>query len=259
LLVQVAEAFSTMGACPRPLLLGPVIGLQFAIRFIALAVPSSAARVALNVRFFQKAGLSTSPAIAVGLVDSVAGFVVQVLLLVVIWVAGLATLTVSTQGLSIDVNSELVVGLVILVVVLVAVAVLVPRVRRIIAPRIAEAGEALRVVRSPTKVAELLSGNLVAQVILAMVLGACLRAFGQHVPLADLILVNTLASLLSGVIPIPGGIGVMEGAITYGLVAAGVPGSTAVAAAILFRLVTFYLPPIWGAYAMRVLRRREYI
>jgi hypothetical protein len=59
-----------------------VIGLQFAIRFIALAVPSSAGRVALNVRFFQRAGLATSPAaIAVGLVDSVASFVVEVFLL----------------------------------------------------------------------------------------------------------------------------------------------------------------------------------
>jgi uncharacterized protein (TIRG00374 family) len=145
------------------------------------------------------------------------------------------------------------------VVILVAVAALVPRVRRIIVPRLAEAGEALRVVRSPTKVAELLGGNLLAQVILAMVLGACLRAFGQHLPLADLILINTLASLLSGVLPVPGGIGVMEAAISYGLVAAGVSESTAVAAAILYRLVTFYLPPIWGAYAMRALRHKDYI
>ena len=236
-----------------------MVGLQFAIRFIALAVPSSAARVALNVRFFQKAGLATSPAIAVGLVDSVAGFVIQVVLLVVIWTAGLATLTISTQGLSTDVNGEVVVGIVILAVIAIALAVLVPRVRRIIAPRLAEAGEALRVVRSPTKVVELLGGNLVAQVILAMVLGACVRAFGYHLALADLILVNTLASLLSGVLPIPGGIGVMEAAISYGLVAAGVPESAAVSAALLYRMVTFYLPPIWGAYAMRVLRQREYI
>jgi uncharacterized membrane protein YbhN (UPF0104 family) len=259
LLAQPAEAFSTLGACPRPLPLGPVIGLQYAIRFIALAVPSSAARVALNVRFFQKAGLATAPAIAVGLVDSVAGFVVQVFLLLTIWIAGLSTLTLSTQGLSIDVDSQMVIGIVILVVVLVAVAVLVPRVRRVIGPRLAEAGEALRVVRSPTKVAELFGGNLLAQLILAMVLGASLRAFGQHLSLADLILVNTLASLLAGILPIPGGIGVTEAAIAYGLVAGGVPESTAVAAAILYRVVTFYLPPIWGAYAMRVLRQRGYI
>jgi uncharacterized membrane protein YbhN (UPF0104 family) len=258
-LVQVAEAFSTIGACPRPLRLGPVIGLQFAIRFIALAVPSSAARIALNVRFFQRAGLATSPAIAVGLVDSVAGFVVQVLLLLVIWLAGLASLQISTSGLSIDISSQLIVAVVILVVVGVAVAVFVPRVRRVIAPRLAEAGEAIRVLRTPTKVFELFAGNLVAQVILAVVLGICLRAFGQHASLAELILVNTLASLLAGVLPIPGGIGVMEAAISGGLVAVGIPESAAVATAIAFRLVTFYLPPIWGVVAMRILRRRAYI
>jgi uncharacterized membrane protein YbhN (UPF0104 family) len=258
-LVQVAEAFSTIGACPRPLRLGPVIGLQFAIRFIALAVPSSAARIALNVRFFQRAGLATSPAIAVGLVDSVAGFVVQILLLLVIWLAGLASLQISTSGLSFDISSQVIVAVVILVVVGLAVAVFVPRVRRMIAPRLAEAGDAIRVLRSPTKVFELFAGNLVAQVILAIVLGICLRAFGQHASLAELILVNTLASLLAGVLPIPGGIGVMEAAISGGLVAVGIPESAAVAAAIAFRLVTFYLPPIWGVVAMRILRRRAYI
>jgi len=128
-----------------------------------------------------------------------------------------------------------------------------------IRPRLSEAGEALRVVRSPTKVAELFGGNLLAQLILAMVLGACLRAFGQHISLADLILVNTLASLFSGILPVPGGIGVMEAAIAYGLVAAGVGESTAVAASIMYRLITFYLPPIWGAVAMRQLRQRGYI
>jgi uncharacterized membrane protein YbhN (UPF0104 family) len=258
-LVQVAEAFSTIGACPRPLRLGPVIGLQFAIRFIALAVPSSAARVALNVRFFQRAGLATSPSIAVGLVDSVAGFVVQVLLLVVIWLAGLASLQIPTSGLSLDISSQVIVAVVILVVVGLAVAVFVPRVRRVIAPRLAEAGEAIRVLRSPTKVFELFAGNLVAQVILAVVLGICLRAFGQHASLAELILINTLASLLAGVLPIPGGIGVMEAAISGGLVAVGIPEGAAVATAITFRLVTFYLPPIWGVVAMRILRRRAYI
>ena len=86
-----------------------------------------------------------------------------------------------------------------------------------------------------------------------------MRAFGYQVPLAELILINTLASLLAGVLPIPGGIGVMEAAISGGLVAVGIPEGAAVATAIAFRLVTFYLPPIWGVVAMRILRRRAYI
>ena len=257
--VQVAEAFSTLGACPVPLTLGPVIGLQFAIRFIALAVPSSAARIALNVRFFQRAGLAASPAIAVGMVDSVAGFLVQVVLLVLIWVTGLATLTTSLNGAQLDINGKLVAGVAILVVLAVAALFLIPRIRNLILPRLAEAAEALKVLKSPAKDLELFAGNLAAQVFLAMVLGACLRAFGQHATLAELILVNTLASLLSGVLPVPGGIGVMEAAISGGLIAVGIPESAALSTAIMFSLVTFYLPPIWGAVAMRNLRRRGYI
>ena len=51
----------------------------------------------------------------------------------------------------------------------------------------------------------------------------------------------------------------MEAAISYGLVAAGVAEPTAVAAAIMYRLVTFYLPPLWGVVAMRQLRHKGYI
>jgi uncharacterized membrane protein YbhN (UPF0104 family) len=256
--IWIAEAFSTLGACPRPLPLGAVIWLQFAIRFIALAVPTSAARVALNVRFFQRAGLSTSPAIAVGIVDSVAGFVVQVLLLVTIWLAGLSTLTLSLS-VSLDFSSQAILAIVIVLAIGLVLLIRAPRVRRAIGPRVTEATEALQVLRTPTKLLLLFGGNVVAQVLMAITLSLCLRAFGWHTSLANLILINTLASLFSGIMPIPGGIGVMEAALGAGLVAAGIPESVAFATTIAFRLVTFYLPPIWGAYAMRVLRKREYL
>jgi uncharacterized membrane protein YbhN (UPF0104 family) len=53
--------------------------------------------------------------------------------------------------------------------------------------------------------------------------------------------------------------GVTEAGFTVGLQAIGVPSAIAVSTAITYRLVTFYLPPIWGAAAMRWLRRREYV
>ena len=56
--VGVAQGFATVGACIRPVRLGPVILLQYGIQFISLAVPSSAARIALEIRFFQRVGLS---------------------------------------------------------------------------------------------------------------------------------------------------------------------------------------------------------
>ena len=69
----------------------------------------------------------------------------------------------------------------------------------------ADAKEALRVLRRPKKVLLLLGGNLIAQVMLAIILGLCLKAFGQSASLAALILVNTFVSLFAGFMPVPGG------------------------------------------------------
>jgi uncharacterized membrane protein YbhN (UPF0104 family) len=258
-LVPVAQSFGTLGASILPLRLGPVIALEYAIQFIALAVPSSAARVAVNVRFFQRQGAPAAQALTIGLIDSVSGFVVQVLLLVVIVFSGLVTLDFSLDGLNFDPTGKLLVLVGILLVVAAVVAFTVPKIRRPIADKIAEARPALAVIRSPIKLAGLLGGNFVAQFLLALILGATVRAFGQSATLAELLLTNTLVSLFSGVMPIPGGVGVSEAAIAFCLTAIGIPSATAAAIAIVYRLLTFYLPPIWGGFAMRWLRRQAYL
>jgi uncharacterized protein (TIRG00374 family) len=121
------------------------------------------------------------------------------------------------------------------------------------------ARSALQVLRHPRKLATMVGGNLGGQVVQAAVLGVCLSAFGDSVTLSQLILVNTFVSLFSGIMPVPGGIGVAEAGYIYGLQAVGVPSAVAVSAAITFRLVTFYLPPLWGSLAMRWLRKNAYV
>jgi uncharacterized membrane protein YbhN (UPF0104 family) len=252
--VQVAEAFSTLGASLRPLRFGPVLLLQFAIRFIALAVPSSAARIALSVRFFQRSGAPTSEAIAIGAIDSVSGFVIQAFILAIVALANLVTLDLPTQDLP-DRSGKLVVLGIVVVVILVVAALFVPRIRRLIAPHLAEARTAARVFREPMKLLQLFGGNLTAQLLLAGILGICLRAFGQQATLAELLVANTLTSLLSGIVPVPGGIGVTEATTTTLLVAMGIPQSPALAATLTFRIISFYLPPAWGVFSMRSLKQ----
>jgi uncharacterized protein (TIRG00374 family) len=108
-------------------------------------------------------------------------------------------------------------------------------------------------------VAMICAGNLGAQLLQAIILGLCLRAFGHHATMAELVLVNTIANLFAGFMPVPGGMGVAEAAYTAGLVALGVPNATAMSTAIAFRVVTYYLPPVWGAAAMRWLRQHAYL
>jgi uncharacterized membrane protein YbhN (UPF0104 family) len=118
-----------------------------------------------------------------------------------------------------------------------------------------QARSSLVVLRHPGKVAGILGGNLGGQLVQAVVLGICLAAFGESASLSQLILVNTCVSLFAGLMPVPGGVGVAEAGYTYGLQAIGVPSATALA----FRLVTFYLPPLWCSQAMRWLRRNAYV
>jgi len=105
----------------------------------------------------------------------------------------------------------------------------------------------------------LFAGNLLAQFLLALALGMCLKAFGESANMAELILVNTMASLFAGLMPVPGGVGVAEAALTAGLIGIGVPEDIAFSTAIVYRVVTFYLPPAWGWLGMRWLRNNDYV
>jgi uncharacterized membrane protein YbhN (UPF0104 family) len=253
--VQIAETFSTLGASLHPLRFGPVLLLQFAIRFIALAVPSSAARIALSVRFFQRSGIPTSEAIAIGAIDSVSGFVIQAVILAIIALANLVTLDVSVLDIPVDFSGKLLIIGAVAVVIIVVIAVFVPRIRGMIAPHLAGVRTAALVLREPLKLLQLFGGNFLSQLLLAAILGLCLRAFGEHATMAELLIANTLTSLLAGILPVPGGIGVSEATLTTLLVALGVPQSPALAGTLTYRIITFYLPPTWGVICMRSLKR----
>ena len=105
----------------------------------------------------------------------------------------------------------------------------------------------------------LFGGRVGSQLLFALTLGCCCLAYGAHVSLANLLFVNTGATVLAGVLPVPGGIGVAEASLTAGLTAVGVDPAIAFAAALTHRLCTFYLPPIWGFFSLRWLGRHGYV
>jgi uncharacterized membrane protein YbhN (UPF0104 family) len=279
-LIQIPQAFSTIGACIKRIRYLPVLMLEYAIQFVALAVPSSAARVALEIRFFEGFGLGPAGATSVGIIDSVTGFAVQIAFILIITLSGLASLNLGSSASSSSdssststdsgVSHPVVIVAIVLLILGVIIAIAVPRYRRMIkeaVPRYraairnqaSEAAAELAVLRRPGKVLLMVGGNLTVQIMQALVLGICLKAFGYEAELAQLILINTFVSLFAGFMPVPGGMGVAEAGYTAGLEAIGIPSSAAISTAIAFRLVTFYLPPLWGAPAMAWLRRHEYV
>jgi uncharacterized membrane protein YbhN (UPF0104 family) len=261
-IARISGALATIGASPVPLPLGPVVELQFVVAYIGLAVPSAAGRLAVMMRFFQRVGGSSSTALGVSAIDSAANFLVQVGLLIVVTAFGLGTLDFQlTSAVSeLEGASATLVVLMALGFVVAVVAVLaVPKLRRKALPVVAQVKEGFQSIRSPSKIAMVIGGNALSQVLYGITLAAAAAATGAHVDIADAVLINTIVTLFAGVLPIPGGVGVSEAGLTAGLVATGMSDSAALCAALVHRVVTAYLPPVAGFFAMRSLREQKYL
>ena len=262
-LTRVTLAFSTLGSLVAKLRLGPVYLMQLAEQYLALALPSSLARTAVDIRFFQRQGVPPASAVASGVIESLCGNVVQVFLLVFLLVFSEASLafSLSAPGDSGDVR---LLGILLAVVLACAVTLLaVPRARRAITTRVSrwwpDVRDTLRALRTPNKLGLALIANVATEVLFAIALGLCARGFGATIPLTELLVINISISLLASFVPVPGGIGVIEWGLTVGLVAAGMSQTAAVATVVCYRLSTFYIPPIWGFFALRWLQRNQYL
>jgi uncharacterized protein (TIRG00374 family) len=253
------QATSTMYAVSVRLPFWPLLVLQTASQFISLAIPSSAGRVAMNAAFLHKFGLSIPTALAQGAIDGFSGFLIQAVILLLIFAVG-------DVDLGLDVDTEdfpwlLVLGLVALVVVGVVIAVMrIRRLRDTVVPVLQQAWEAFAVViRQPSRAIGLLLSNFVYWNILGITLWLVMVSLGDEVGYGDALFVATGTSLLAGFMPVPGGVGVAEATMTALLVALGVDQSIAFAGTAAYRVITFYLPALEGLFGSRWLEKNEYI
>ena len=256
-----ANAVALSGLSPTKVPLSRLTVLQLAMSFVNLAMPATAGRVAVNIRFFQRSGVEPTTAVAIGALDGFTGFLSQMILMGTVLLFGLGTLELHIdETFSLDNVGALLLALAIVLAVAIAVVALVPALRR----RVIDALTKLRefvgpLLRSPRRLVIALSANLVAEFIYALTQYIVLAAFDQSVSFADVVLVNIGVSLFAGLMPVPGGIGVTEAALTAGFIAMGVPEATAFAAALTSRVVTYYTPPVFGFFAFRWLQRRHFL
>jgi glycosyltransferase 2 family protein len=255
----IGTGISVRGSVATPLPLLPCVLLQSAIKFINLTVPSSAGRIGIDLRFLQRLGASTPEAVAAGALDDASETIVQAALLLISLALVGNALDTSKFHLGTP-DGRLVAAILVALVVGVAIVLAIPKFRAKVVPAVRTALSGLwTVARDREKRLQLFGGNILSELLYSISLGATCLAYGVHLNLAELIFVNTAASLLSSLIPSPGGIGAAEASLSAALIALGVGESTAFAIAITQRLCTFYLPPIWGYLSLRWLTRKGYV
>jgi uncharacterized membrane protein YbhN (UPF0104 family)/tRNA A-37 threonylcarbamoyl transferase component Bud32 len=255
----IANGISVRGGLAEPLPLLPCVVLQSAMKFINLTVPSSAGRIGMNLRFLQRMGVSTPHAVAAGAADDASETIVQIgLLLLAIPFVRVDVDTGQFGGGGPDTRLLVAVGVVLLVSAVLIFTV--PRLREKVLPPVRSALSSLwTVIRDRRKRLELFGGSIAAELLYSLALGATCLAYGINLNLAQLVFINSSAAVLSGLVPVPGGIGAAEASLAAGLIAMGVDEPSAFAIAITQRLWTFYLPPIWGYASLQWLTRKGYI
>ena len=261
-LPRLTQALTTLGSVPVSLPFGPVYTMQLAMGYMNVALPSNLARMAVNIRFFQRQGLSAPIAVASGAIDSFVGTVVQAVLLGILLVFSESTLALDLPVPS-GGTQTLIWILAAIVVGSVLVLALVPRLRGLIVDQVRrwwpDVRSALAALRASHKLALLVFGSVGTELLFAVALGLFARGFGYEISLAELLVINISVSLLASFVPVPGGVGVAEFGLTLGLTAAGMAPEAAIAAVLLYRISTFYLPPLWGFFAMQWLQRNRYL
>jgi uncharacterized protein (TIRG00374 family) len=114
------------------------------------------------------------------------------------------------------------------------------------------AGEAVQIVRSRNLL--VISGSLGYWAWDNAVLWATFQAFDFSPPIT-VILMGYLIGQLGGLLPLPGGLGGIDGGLIGTLIVYGTPAAVTAAAVLVYRVILFWLPLLVGAVAFISLRR----
>jgi uncharacterized membrane protein YbhN (UPF0104 family) len=86
------------------------------------------------------------------------------------------------------------------------------------------------------------------------VLWACFKAFGSSPPIAAIALGYQIG-YLANIVPIPGGIGVLDGGLIGALLLYGTPTTATAAAVLIYHAIALWVPTLIGAFEFWLVRR----
>jgi undecaprenyl-diphosphatase len=251
-----AAGLALQGATSRPIAWRRTSLVQLAVAFTNQLAPSGLGGLATNIRYLEGQGASRPAAVtAVGL-NTVAGFLVHVA-----FVAAIVPIVGIAGGLRAPRPPHLphywVIPFAVLVV-LVAAGVWFwrHRLHRLLAMARESWDAIVDVGRRPRRALALFGGSAGVTAAQALALVLSLHAFGNTLPVLDVVAVFLVGSVVAAAAPTPGGLGALEAALVAGLTQLGAPVGASVAGVLASRLITFWLPIVPGAFAFHALRRR---
>lgn len=225
--------------------------IQFAGAFINHFLPFSLGSITMTAQYYQELGKHQAEAIAAAILPIIFGVITTVAIVSII---SPLTITHLAHNYHVLEHHGWLVG-VAGAGVLVGMLAL-PTFQRRVKKFMRETIHGLRALQSLRQLTYLIGGSIAISLAAAATLLVSAKAVHASVAAVDVFVLYITSSVVGNVVPTPGGLGATEAVLAVGLASTGVPVPDAVAATLLYRLLSFWLPIPLGIISLRLYNRR---
>ncbi|WP_239333554.1 YbhN family protein [Frankia sp. CiP3] len=258
-----ANALALRAASGLPLRLHTATGVQLAAAAANRLLPAGLGAIAVNVRYLERQRLTRSAGL--GAVAAVKVVVALAHVAGIVLVTGLANgpgagnaMSAPVEMINRHMSSRPAFGCVAGCLLACAMLGAHPRIRNRLKPPLAATGRHLLLLaRSPRRTAILLASAAGIKTTQIVALASCVWAFNGSGTLLSIATIYLIGAAVAGAVPTAGNVGALEPALALGLTAVGGDAASMLAAVLVYRLISYWLPVLPGMVTLTALRRRD--
>ena len=253
-LTYLAAALTYCWLAFKPLGYGQTVVVQLAAMFVNRLLPAGLGALGTNYAYLRRKAHTTAQAATVVAINNLLGLTGHLLVVsVALAVTPPAVHVLPSQ--SGRLSGHTLDALVIAVMLVTVLAIFGrQRVRRVVADL---AAQVLSYRSRLGRLAGALLSSMALTLCNVLCLGCCALALGVHLPFVVILLIFSFGLGAGTATPTPGGLGGFEAGLTAGFIAYHVASPTALATALLYRLVSYWLPLLAGAPSLFVAQKQR--
>jgi len=242
---------------PRRLPYPQILLIQLASGFTNRLAPLGAGALAINARYLIKRGHSTIQAGALVALNNILGFFGNAVLL-------LAAIIILPDSLNNSLNIHPKTTSLLIAIILIGLAVGLGFLTIISSSLVHKVRKATKLLLQiifgrPHRLFLALLTSMAITASYTLVLYFIGLAFNAHLSIAQALFVLTVGVLAATITPTPGGIGGAEAGLVAALISIGITSHQALAVALTYRFLVYWLPILPGLAAFQSALRRRYI
>ncbi len=219
-------------------------------------LPAGVGGLGLNIWYLRARRHSLAQATTIVTINNLLGLVGHMLLILVFSLSFSVVALSGIRAFQFS-ASTLLIGCAGMILVVGLLAILRGRLRRLYRRMVQEFSRSVRtLVNDPIRLFQAILLSCCLTLCNVGSFWLCCLALGIELNFAIIFFIFSFGVIIGTALPTPGGLGGVEAALFAGLMSQSIPAATALAAALLYRLVSYWLGLVIGVIALLLVRRR---